>query len=248
MAKLKSTLAITGTLGDISFYDSQDGIIARQKWGPDKKRMRNDPSFEAAKDHGQEFGACSKDSALLRRGLRSFIIGASDNRVTSRVNKLMFGVMKLDEVSRRGERRVCRGVTHKNAAGLLEGFDFNIDAPLKNLLKALPDFKVHDGKLCGVGELRRKPLRAPKGASQAELKAGWLRIDFNERIYELRESTSLLFSLPAKPREFLLQAPPPGLLKGTDIVVLRIAFFKKTGQGLLPMEGVNACAVVRVLR
>ena len=46
MAKQKGIVKLSGTIGDVSFYKSQDGFLAREKGGIDKERIKNDPAFQ----------------------------------------------------------------------------------------------------------------------------------------------------------------------------------------------------------
>lgn len=42
MAKQSGIIKLEGTIGDITFYKSQDGLLARAKGGVDAKRIQND--------------------------------------------------------------------------------------------------------------------------------------------------------------------------------------------------------------
>ena len=46
MAKQTGIIKLKGTIGDISFYKSADGHLARSKGGVDKNRIANDPAFQ----------------------------------------------------------------------------------------------------------------------------------------------------------------------------------------------------------
>jgi len=47
---------LKGPIGDISFYKSKDGYLARSKGGVDKSRIKNDPAFQRTRENGSEFG------------------------------------------------------------------------------------------------------------------------------------------------------------------------------------------------
>ena len=45
MARQKGIIKLKGTIGDITFYKTQDGHLAREKGGVDANRIANDPAF-----------------------------------------------------------------------------------------------------------------------------------------------------------------------------------------------------------
>ena len=46
MARQKGIIKLQGTIGDVSFYKSKDGYLAREKGGVDGERIKNDPAFQ----------------------------------------------------------------------------------------------------------------------------------------------------------------------------------------------------------
>lgn len=46
MAKQSGILKLEGTIGNITFYKSQDGFLAREKGGVDGARIASDPKFQ----------------------------------------------------------------------------------------------------------------------------------------------------------------------------------------------------------
>ncbi len=155
--------------------------------------MRNDSAFESVRNHGQELGACAKDSSLLRRALRSFLKDASDNRVSSRMNKLMLDIRKFD-ASKIGERRVHRGILHKEARALLLGFEFNKDALLKEILRKTAFVDVTKGILTIESLSPKKDIVFPKAATHVQLQGGLLWMDFEKKTFKLEKSTEVLLS------------------------------------------------------
>ena len=55
MAKQIGIIKLKGTIGDISFYKSQDGHLARGKGGVEASRIANDPAFQRTRENGSEF-------------------------------------------------------------------------------------------------------------------------------------------------------------------------------------------------
>ena len=46
MARQSGIVKLEGTIGNISFYKSQDGFLAREKGGVDGARIASDPAFQ----------------------------------------------------------------------------------------------------------------------------------------------------------------------------------------------------------
>ena len=128
MAKQSGILRLEGTIGNITFYKSQDGFLAREKGGVDGERIASDPKFQRTRENGSEFGAAGKAGKVLRNSLRVILQNSSDNRMVSRLTQKMVEVLQADTTSVRGQRNVIDG-----EAELLEGFEFNINAKLSNI-------------------------------------------------------------------------------------------------------------------
>ena len=125
MARQKGIIKLKGTIGDITFYKTQDGHLAREKGGIDASRIKSDPAFQRTRENGSEFGRAGKAGKLLRTALRPLLINAADGRMVSRLTQAMVKVIQADLVSERGLRNVIDG-----EAELLFGFEFNIRGKL----------------------------------------------------------------------------------------------------------------------
>ena len=87
MARQKGIIKLEGTIGDISFYKSKDGHLARTKGGVEADRIRSDPAFQRTRENGQEFGKAGKAGRLLRTSLRQYLQNAADSRMVSRLTR-----------------------------------------------------------------------------------------------------------------------------------------------------------------
>lgn len=131
MAKQKGIVKLEGTIGDITFYKTEDGYLAKENSPVTAERIATDPAFQRTRENNAEFGRAGKAGKLLRNAIRTLLQHAKDSRVTSRLTKEMMRVVKADATSIRGMRNVIDG-----EAELLEGFDFNINAKLGTMLYA----------------------------------------------------------------------------------------------------------------
>ena len=70
MARQKGIIKLKGTIGDISFYKTGDGHLAREKGGVDGSRIANDPAFQRTRENGSEFGRAGKGGKVIRNAIR----------------------------------------------------------------------------------------------------------------------------------------------------------------------------------
>ncbi len=131
MARQKGIIKLKGTIGDITFYKTKDGHLAREKGGVDASRIANDPAFQRTRENGSEFGRAGKAGKTLRTAFRALLLNSADNRMVSRLTQAMIKVIQADLVNERGLRNVIDG-----EAELLVGFEFNIGGKLGTSLFA----------------------------------------------------------------------------------------------------------------
>ena len=131
MAKQKGIIKLEGTIGDITFYKSGDGYMAKENAPVSADRIATDPAFQRTRENNAEFGRAGAAGKVLRNAIRELLINAKDSRVTGRLTAQMMQVVKADSTSTRGMRNVIDG-----EAELLQGFEFNINAVLDATLYA----------------------------------------------------------------------------------------------------------------
>jgi hypothetical protein len=182
MAQQKGIIPLKGTLGNITFYKTKDGFIAREKGSLDATRIANDPAFQRTRENGAEFGRAGKAGKYLRTTLRSLLQNISDSRMIARLTKEMMRVIKADEVNPRGFRNVIDG-----EAELLKGFEFNINSKLSTTLFAPFTGTVNRG----TGELGVSipsfipvnMIAAPGGTTHFKIVSAGAAIDFESGNY-----------------------------------------------------------------
>ena len=130
MARQKGIIKLKGTVGDITFYKSIDGYLAREKGGIEASRIATDPAFVRTRENGAEFGNAAMAGKLLRDTVRALSMNTSDSRVAARLTKVLAKVKNMDTTSVRGERNVGSGIATPAGKLLMKGFNFNIKAPL----------------------------------------------------------------------------------------------------------------------
>jgi hypothetical protein len=189
MAKQGSIIKLEGTIGDVTFYKSQDGYLAREKGGVSADRIKNDASFERTRENGAEFGRAGAAGKLLRTAFRILLQNGADNRMVSRLTKEMMAVVKADATNTRGQRNVLDGELE-----MLEGFDFNVDAKLSATIffpfVATIDRVTGALKVAVPAFAPANAIVTPEGATHLKLISGGASIDFEGEDYEVVTSAS----------------------------------------------------------
>jgi hypothetical protein len=191
MARQKGIIKLKGTIGDITFYKTQDGHLAREKGGIDANRIASDPAFQRTRENGSEFGRAGKAGKLLRTALRPLLINSADSRMVSRLTQAMVKVIQADTVSERGLRNVIDG-----EAELLLGFEFNIRGKLGTSLYA-PFLAAIDR---AAGEITvdiasfvpLNMIAAPSGTTHFKIISGGAEVDFEAETYVVDTSETAI--------------------------------------------------------
>lgn len=182
MAKQRGIIKLEGTIGDITFFKSQDGYLAREKGGIPADRIANDPVFQRTRENGAEFGRAGKAGKILRNSLRALLQNASDSRMVSRLTQEMVKVIQEDEVNPRGQRNVIDG-----EAELLTGFDFNRNGKLGTTLYA-PFASVID-RVAGTLTanipvfIPVNMIAAPSGTTHFKIISAGTEVDFENEVF-----------------------------------------------------------------
>ncbi|WP_413998141.1 hypothetical protein ACMDB5_10110 [Flavobacterium sp. W1B] len=192
MAKQRGIIKLRGTIGDITFYKTKDGHLAREKGGVDAKRIATDPAFQRTRENGSEFGRAGKAGKILRASLRTLLLNAADSRMVSRLTQSMVKVIQADTTSVRGLRNVIDG-----EAELLTGFEFNKNSSLGSTLYA-PYIGTID-RIGGEITVSLAPfvpatmLSAPAGTTHFKIISAGTEIDFEaETFVESHAETATL--------------------------------------------------------
>ena len=192
MARKKSIIKLDGTIGDITFYKSKDGYLAREKGGVPADRIKNDPAFQRTRENRSEFGRAGKSGKVLRNSIRALLQNSSDSRMVSRLTQQMVKVIQMDETNPRGQRNVIDG-----EAELIQGFDFNINGKLGNTLY-VPITSTLD-RVTGAASVDiaaftpSVDIAAPGGTTHFKLVSAGMEIDFeNETFNTAGSETAIL--------------------------------------------------------
>lgn len=248
MAKQIGIFPITGTVGNLTFYRSKDGIRVRMKSSLDGKRIATTPSFQRTRENMAEFARAARAGKTLRRALASAFQYAATGRVPARLLKQMLRAIKADTTHPRGERTVADG-----EPGFLQGFEFNEKSPLETTFLApfMPGIDRQTGVMnVGIPSfVPRNSIARPAGATHFRFVAAGAAINFTENMYVSTHVASQQLPLNATamaPIDLSVTASPGS----TQSLVLAfgIEFYQEINGNMYPLldSGFNAAALVGI--
>lgn len=177
MARQKGIIKLKGSIGDVSFYKSKNGYLAREKSGVDPERIKNDPAFQRTRENGSEFGRAGRAGRIIRTAFRPLLIRTADSALTSRLTRILLKVLQSDTNNVRGERRVQEGNLK-----LLQNFEFNEVGKLSATLYA--PYEVAVDRVAGTAIISipeftpKDSLLYPQGATHMKLISAVAEVDF----------------------------------------------------------------------
>ncbi|MCW3072905.1 MAG: hypothetical protein JWO44_2795 [Bacteroidetes bacterium] len=248
MARQKGIIKLKGTIGDISFYKSQDGHLAREKGGVDASRIANDPAFVRTRENGAEFGASAASGKLVRDAFRSLMMSAADGRVTSRLTKVMSQIKNFDGVSVRGKRVVQVGIGTPSGKAALQGFNFNKRAILGSLLFKPYAITSGTGVITINGLVPMNDIAYPAGATHVSIKNAFADVDFGGGLYDVQISNTVNLPINGTSTNVILTPPAVPSGAGIKLNLLMVEFFQEVNghQYSLKNGAYNALCVVEV--
>ncbi len=248
MAKQKGIIPLKGTIGNITFYKSADGYLAREKGGVDGNRIANDPAFQRTRENGAEFGRAGVAGKILRTAIRTLLQATSDAKMVGRLTREMVKVLQADTVSPRGFRNVVSGELE-----MLEGFEFNINSKLGTTLFA--PFTATVNRVTGeltvniASFIPSNMVAAPAGSTHFKIISGGAEVNF-----ESEESVSTISNTAELP---LTNAPTAVINLTSEVtantglpifLVVGIEFYQEVNGTMYSLKNnaFNALSLVRV--
>ncbi len=248
MARQKGIIKLKGTIGDITFYKTQDGHLAREKGGIDASRIASDPAFQRTRENGSEFGRAGKAGKLLRTAFRPLLLNSADGRMVSRLTQRMVKVIQADQVSERGLRNVIDG-----EAELLFGFEFNIRGKLGTSLYAPYDGGINrmtgDVTVDLATFVPANMIAAPSGTTHFKIISAGAEVDFEAETYVVATSETAIMPWDGTATAAIshANAVTPGSTKPI-FLALGVEFYQEVNGAMYPLKNgaFNPLALVKV--
>jgi len=236
MARQKGIIKLKGTIGDITFYKTQDGHLAREKGGIDASRIASDPAFQRTRENGSEFGRAGKAGKLLRTALRPLLINSADGRMVSRLTQAMVKVIQADLVSDRGLRNVIDG-----EAELLFGFEFNIRGKLGTSLFA--PFVATIDRVAGeisvdiASFIPANMIAAPSGTTHFKIISGGAEVDFEAETFVVATSETAILPWDTTPTAVINQVNAVTAASTKPLfLALGVEFYQQINGTMYPLK------------
>jgi hypothetical protein len=248
MARQKGIIKLKGTIGDITFYKTQDGHLAREKGGIDASRIASDPAFQRTRENGSEFGRAGKAGKILRTALRALLLNSADGRMVSRLTQQMIKVLQADVTSVRGLRNIIDG-----EAELLAGFEFNIRGKLGTSLFA--PFVATIDRVTGVIEVTlasfipANMIAAPSGTTHFKIISAGAEVDFEAETFVVENSETAILPWDSVATAFITQTNTvtPASTKPL-FLALGVEFYQLVNGQMYPLKNgaYNPLSLVKV--
>jgi hypothetical protein len=249
MARQNGIIKLKGKIGDLSFYKTQDGHLAREKGGVDGERIANDAAFVRVRENGAEFGSSASSGKMLRTAIYALLQTASDNRIVSRLTKVMTEIKNFDTTSVRGQRNVGTAMALPTAKAKLKNFNFNNKAVLGSIL--FQGYNVAtDSGVISINDLQPiNHIKYPSGATHVTIKGAWLKVDFVTGEYELQNTNAVNLPINAATTDVVLTPVAEPAKAGTSMFLLQLEFFQEVNsvQYSLKNGAHNALSIVDVV-
>ena len=221
MAKQESIVPLRGTIGEITFYQTKDGFLAKKRNGPDKTAT--------------EFAKACAAGTLLRTAFKPLVKKASDRLAVGRLSRILMAVLQSDTTHDKGRREVTSG-----DLSLLEGFNFNGDAMLHANFFAPIQSTVDRTKGLAILEIGSfspfKMVKKVPDATHFRISTGAASIDFTDGRYFAAKDESEI-SLIENPADGIrLTVPIPVVCKDPVFIVMGIEYFQEINGIIYPLK------------
>ncbi|WP_018343418.1 hypothetical protein [Cytophaga aurantiaca] len=229
MARQKGLLKIDGTIGGMTFYRTQDGMIVKEQLPSTKNKFETDASYQRTRENAQEFGMAATSGKMLRDSIRSFIASAADSRVTARLTQIMSYILKEDTTSARGQRSVAKGLATVNGKAFLRNFNFNNNAILGSVVFKQINLDKATGDMTLTNLNPINEIEYPQGATHVTLKNAFMTIDFTTGQAFVVYSGDYNLSLNAPAADLLIETNTVPTIKPgmNSIYLIAVEFFQE---------------------
>jgi len=226
--KLVGALQFTGKTDNMVFYYLNGQIVGRAIGYIHPKLFTESENYENLRHSQSEFSALSSATTLIRNTFIRELAGRKlpENRLQDRMMSFASDILKTDITHPHGERRIQQG-----DMSLWKGFNFNIHAPLKDILLYPWSFKADAATGLYEIAIPSVKLKAPAAATHFEITLIGALLDFpNKKAFKQTETSGKLpLTKKLKDIHLSLCLKPESPL--VPMVCLGISFYQQTTQG-----------------
>jgi hypothetical protein len=237
MAKVIGPLKLSGTLGGITFSDTTEGNIAKEKredYMTSEEFMAN-PVYDRIREHGKEMGYCSIKSRLFRQLAVNFFKNSKDVSFAGRANQILFEILEEDLLNPKGARTLLEGIKSPFLGEIILGFEGNKNRPLAKVLKTNYVHSPEKNTIKITDCIPQNHLDWPEGATHAHFAMATSNWDFENNTFDTCYSDEIIVDKEAESQTIDLSTEKP---KGNQLQLtyLYIGFAKKERRKYKPFH------------
>lgn len=234
MAKVKSIVALKGTIGDINFYKRKGVLLARAAGGGfNGEAIRTKASMQRVRENGSEFKGCMQTVQFFKLGLQPFLSSFKDGSLHQRLVSLFTQIKDCDRVAVRGSRTAFGGLQDPAGHDLLKNYLLSSGSRLEEVLQQSTIFDWANG-FC-IPDFEGQRVSFPSGATHLSLQIGYLSLDFAQHTFSFGSSEAVYLS-PADAHPVVLPAPAPVTVEGVKVGVVFAQFVQKVNGQFYPLK------------
>jgi hypothetical protein len=246
MAKLEGILQLRGTIGNMTFSHTENGIVVREKSKLTKERIETDPVFIRTRENMAEFSTAGKSAKLLSAAFRTSLPHAKGKALFPRLLKLMKFALNEDVTNLRGLRTVIDG-----DLSIAEGFNFNDRSPLGSMFYV--PFTTSVDRVTGELEVTLPvyipvdTIVAPPNATHYKIVATGAELNFTDYTVtkDIQSTGFLSYDSTASTLATLTCALPANSTHPLALS-LGIEFYMQVGATKYPLKDGSAHAIVKL--
>ena len=248
MAKQSGLIKFSGTIGDLTFYQTKHGHFVRKKKKEVPKEVFDTaPQYARQRENAAEFGHAIKAAGFFRTVLNEALVHCTDKSQWTRLGNIMQDMTRSDPSSDRGDRNIMNG-----DAGLLRGFEFNGNASLPMIFKE--ELSIVTDRVTGRLSVNipsfvpRERIMAPAGATHIKFHSTSAQVNFETKWHDTKTVESV--AIPVDDHEYtaavcLRHGCTPNS-RDPLFLLLGIQFYQEVNGKLYPFMN-NAFNAVRVV-
>ncbi len=242
MAKQTGVIRLQGTMGDITFYKTKAGHLAKAKSSLTKEKVMKHPAFEGSRRAGSEFGRGAEASALLRHAFYPAARWAKDWSTHFRLNKLMTDIVRSDKQHGKGERVLSAGNVR-----LLEGFEWNEEHHFSNIFEGYYTTKID--VMTGQMTAKIAPFKAsewkmtPKECTHVQIRVGGTSLGAADDRSNICLMKSTFLPVGEEEGEMLFELQVPAVVGIPQILGMGVVFYQEVSGEFYELKE-NACFAI----
>ncbi len=226
MARQKSTVKFTGSIGDVTGVKIGDEYYIRKKSNLDSERIENDPAFANTRKNNIEFTEYTKCTALLEHAFADAIINIKEGRAHNRLGSIVNKIKNQDIIHPKPYRQVATGIQLSTGKEMLTGFEFNMYSHLNTVLDKKYDLDTTNGILT-IDELNTyKDLHNPKAADKVGIRLFCSTIDFESRTFNTTNSIEARLMIEHAVHNISLTLDLPLAENSVNVFLLTLVYYQ----------------------